>query len=195
MKQWLNWYIQHVEYQVRVFWYQVYQTGLWERLLNLSTSLAMSTSVLKALPGKLDIKRHSPSILYLYGDILNSLSASDNKTSIIWQSPLHTDWAEIRPPPKVIKLFSCSTQLSTIFILLINVKMLTIVGILTFIIMINTTSERLKARFNFFIWWYLSFYEQLKFCAQLSWAWKFYNLRARPDRTNVLISTQTVWHS
>ena len=26
----------------------------------------MSTSVLKALPGKLDIKRHSPSILYLY---------------------------------------------------------------------------------------------------------------------------------
>ena len=25
---------------------------------------AMSTSVLKALPGKLDIKRHSPSILY-----------------------------------------------------------------------------------------------------------------------------------
>ena len=28
--------------------------------------LAMSTSVLKALPGKLDIKRHSPSILYVY---------------------------------------------------------------------------------------------------------------------------------
>ena len=27
--------------------------------------LAMSTSVLKALPGKLDIKRHSPSILYV----------------------------------------------------------------------------------------------------------------------------------
>ena len=28
-------------------------------------SLAMSTGVLKALPGKLDIKRYSPSILYL----------------------------------------------------------------------------------------------------------------------------------
>ena len=27
----------------------------------------MSTSVLKALPGKLDIKRHSPSILYILG--------------------------------------------------------------------------------------------------------------------------------
>ena len=33
-------------------------------LLNLSASLMMSTSVLKALPGKLDIKRHSPSIFY-----------------------------------------------------------------------------------------------------------------------------------
>ena len=34
-------------------------------MLNLSASLAMSTSVLKAFPGKLDIKRHSPSILHL----------------------------------------------------------------------------------------------------------------------------------
>ena len=33
-------------------------------MLNCSASLAMSTSVLKALPGKLDIKRHSPSILF-----------------------------------------------------------------------------------------------------------------------------------
>ena len=34
-------------------------------MLNRSASLAMSTSVLKALPGKLDIKRHSPGILYI----------------------------------------------------------------------------------------------------------------------------------
>ena len=34
-------------------------------MLNRFASLAMSTSVLKALPGKLDIKRHSPSILYI----------------------------------------------------------------------------------------------------------------------------------
>ena len=34
-------------------------------MLNRSASLAMSKSVLKALPGELDIKRHSPSILYL----------------------------------------------------------------------------------------------------------------------------------
>ena len=52
------------------------------------------------------------------------------------------------------------------FILLINVKMLTIIGILTIISMINTTFEGLKAR-NFFICLYLSFYEQLKFHAQL----------------------------
>ena len=37
------------------------------------------------------------------------------------------------PGPEVIKLFSCSTQLSLKFILLINVKMPTVVGILTFI--------------------------------------------------------------
>ena len=34
-------------------------------MLNRSASLAMSTSVLKASPGKLDIERHFPSILYL----------------------------------------------------------------------------------------------------------------------------------
>ena len=34
-------------------------------MLNRSASLAMSTSVLEALPGKLDIKRHSPGILYV----------------------------------------------------------------------------------------------------------------------------------
>ena len=35
-------------------------------LISSLPSLAMSTSVLKALPGKLDIKRHSPSIIYVY---------------------------------------------------------------------------------------------------------------------------------
>ena len=51
--------------------------------------------------------------------------------------------------------------------------------------MINTTPERLQAR-NFFICRYFSFYEQMKFCAQLSWAWKKnYNLRARLPRCSV----------
>ena len=72
-----------------------------------------------------------------------------------------------RAGPDVIKLLSCSTQRSTKFILLMNVKMPTIDGILTFISMINTTSEKNKGK-NFFICRYFSFYEQLKFCAQLS---------------------------
>ena len=41
------------------------------------------------------------------------------------------------PGPEVIKLFLCSAQLRLKFILLINVKMPTIVGILTFISRIN----------------------------------------------------------
>ena len=56
----LNWLI---EYQARVFWYQVYQAQLWERMLKHSASLAMSTSILKALSGKLDIKKHSPTVV------------------------------------------------------------------------------------------------------------------------------------
>ena len=48
--------------------------------------------------------------------------------------------------------------------------------ILTFISMINTTSKNHKAN-NFFTFGYFSFYEQLKFRAQLSSSWKkFYNL-------------------
>ena len=55
----------------------------------------------------------------------------------------------------------------------------TIVGILTFISIIDTISEGLKAR-NFFICQHFSLYEQLKFRAQLSLVWKkFYNLKAK----------------
>ena len=53
-------------------------------------------------------------------------------------------------------------------IMLINVKMPTIVGILTFISMINTTSERLKARKVYFLTFSMSCYEQLEFHSQLS---------------------------
>ena len=52
---------------------------------------------------------------------------------------------------EVVKLFPYSTQLSTKFILLINVKMPTIVGILTFISMINTTSERFIEETSLFV--------------------------------------------
>ena len=79
---------------------------------------------------------------------------------------MNKSFISLRPGPEVIKLLSCSTQLSTKFILLMNVKMPTVVGILTFISMKVTTSERLEAR-SFFICQYFSFYEQLKFRAQL----------------------------
>ena len=46
-------------------------------MLNRSASLAMSTSVLKALPGKLDIKRHSPSILYICAYAVTYFTSGD----------------------------------------------------------------------------------------------------------------------
>ena len=52
-------------------------------------------------------------------------------------------------------------------IMLINVKMPTIVDILTFISMINTKYESLKAR-KVFRFKHFSCYENLKFYAQLS---------------------------
>ena len=56
----------------------------------------------------------------------------------------------IRTGPEVIKLFSCSTQQSTKFFLLKNVKMPTVVGILTFMSGKNSIlglSEPKKAEF------------------------------------------------
>ena len=69
--------------------------------------------------------------------------------------------------PEVIKLFSCSTQLSTELILLINVKMQTVVSILTIISGINTTCEGFKAR-TVVIFSSFNFYKHLKFHAQFS---------------------------
>ena len=45
--------------------------------------------------------------------------------------------------PEVIKLFTCSTQLSMKFFLLINVKMPTIVGILIFLIFMSGKNSSL----------------------------------------------------
>ena len=53
------------EYKVSVFWYQVYQAWLWERLLTSRGLLSDSICVLKAEPGKLDIKRRKPGILFI----------------------------------------------------------------------------------------------------------------------------------
>ena len=48
-------------------------------MLNRSASLAMSTSVLKALPGKFDIKRHSPIILYVPHQTQDNILENDKK--------------------------------------------------------------------------------------------------------------------
>ena len=53
--------------------------------------------------------------------------------------------------PEAIKLLSCSTQLCTKFILHINVRMPTIVGILTFISMINIHLRDLKHETSLFV--------------------------------------------
>ena len=69
-----------------------YQALLWERMLNRSANLAMITSVPKALPGKLDIKNHSPCILYI--TLFNHVFARCNKksTSSLLEKTFHKDW-------------------------------------------------------------------------------------------------------
>ena len=57
---------------------------------------------------------------------------------------MHTSYERSNPGSESIKHFSCSTQLRMKFIMLINVKMPTIVGILTFMSIISTTFESLK---------------------------------------------------
>ena len=72
---------------------------------------------------------------------------------------INSDNKLIKNGPEVIDLFSCSTQLNTKFTILVGIK--------TFISMINTTSKSLKAR-NVLVFQHFSFFEQLKFHAQLS---------------------------
>ena len=62
------------------------------------------------------------------------------------------------------------------FVLLINVKMPTIVGMLTFMGRKNSIPDFPESEKSW-ISWYFYTSEHLKFYAQLSWAWKkFYNL-------------------
>ena len=85
---------------------------------------------------------------------------------------------------KVIKLLSCSTQLSTKFILLINVKMPTYVGILTFISRINTPTWSLTAR-KLIIFQLSALISSFNF--MLIEHEKFYNLEARFSRIEAQI--------
>ena len=98
-----------------------------------------------------------------------------------------------KPGPEVIKLFSCSTQLSMKFFLLINVKMPTIVGILTFMSGKNSILGSSEPNISQ-ISWSIYTYEHLKFHAQLSWVWKkLYNLGAWLIKLLVWITFQRRW--
>ena len=72
-----------------------------------------------------------------------------------------------QPGLVVIKLFSCSAQLRLKFIWLINVKMPTIVGILTFISRISYWLRLAKQKSSINLD-YFGIYDQLRFHAQLS---------------------------
>ena len=66
--------------------------------MNRSASLAMSTSVLKALPGKLDIKRHSPSILYILVSLLRFMFKESDITDnifVIFEIDHHLVWRRL----------------------------------------------------------------------------------------------------
>ena len=67
----------------------------------------------------------------------------------------------IRPGPKIIKLFSCSAHLLLKFILLKNVKMPTIVGILTYMSRFDLNVKVVNLG-------YFVIYELFKFYAQLN---------------------------
>ena len=58
-----------------VFCYQVYQAKIKEHLLNCQTLLSDSTCVPEAEPGKLDIKRREPGILFICLPIVGSTVA------------------------------------------------------------------------------------------------------------------------
>ena len=84
------------------------------------------------------------------------------------------------PDPEVINTFSCSSQWSMKFSLLINVKMPTIFNIYERENSILGFPDPKKSQIS----WHFYTYEHLKFNAQMSWAWKkFYNLGARFKKT------------
>ena len=86
---------------------------------------------------------------------------------LLWkQADLDIQFAD-KSSPKVIKLFSCSTELSMKFFLLINIEMPTIVGISAFMSRKNSILGLSKPE-KCLISLYFYIYEHLKVHAQLS---------------------------
>ena len=90
---------------------------------------------------------------------------SDKSAAMCVSGPIHSCCSCARRPYLAHTRRNCLTKQSMYFIMLINVKMSTIVGILTFISMINTISESLKRKSLFSS---ILVFEQLKFQSQLS---------------------------
>ena len=63
-------------------------------MLNYPANLAMSTSVLKVLPGKLDIKIHLPSILYISASLTMSTSVLKDLPSKLDIKGHSLDWKQ-----------------------------------------------------------------------------------------------------
>ena len=83
--------------------------------------------------------------------------------------------------PEVINFFSCSTQLSMNFVLLINLKLLTSANSFLHNMAEHENFSANKYENDNFCW-HFHIYLQRKFHAQLNWAWKkFYNLGAWSD--------------
>ena len=76
-------------------------------MLKRSASLAMSTSVLEALPGKLDIKRNSPSNLYPYYKTVEIEPIFSFKTTLDSQyRGRRFDWDEVYLGTGNVKIIS-----------------------------------------------------------------------------------------
>ena len=119
-----------------------------------------------------------------YGHLFLSLFINKNTTT--WENVPYdiNQWGLswvctfIKSGPEVIKLFSCSTQLSMKFFLLINLKSLTIAN--SFLLTIAEHEIFFDNKYeNANYCWNFHIYLQRKFHALLSLAWKkFYNLWA-----------------
>ena len=99
------------------------------------------------------------------------------QNKVKWKKAVSKGWCK-ESSVKVIKLFSCSTNLSVKYILLINVKSAIIHGILTFISRITYPLIKGKMPTNDWLWrfkpdisinfGYFSIYEQFKFQDEIS---------------------------
>ena len=130
---------------------------LW---IHTSVSSTLLVTKYKRKQIRLDLSKRICLRLYFIAccSMILAFSMSDHLELQILSPSLHNQSVHMQTTkkktqirPRGYKLFSCFTQLSTKFFLLINVKMPTIVGILTFISKINTASEKVKARNFLFV--------------------------------------------